>query len=140
MQDSNRILAEEFTSQERSVKEFQRYILIRHSVTFSNMGRMKNIGAPVDNNFAIWGRIRTTKRIEQERISGVYDNGALVFEYDFPMGTYIPQIGDYIEAHGVANRQPRQRFLIKEIFPDSSIKIGKCIITPIGKTVPSQGS
>ena len=140
MQDSNLIEAEAHASLEREVKEFQRYILIRHTAVRSDMGGLHNVGSPVDNKFAIWGKIRTMKKIEQERLSGVYVNGMLMFEFAFPLKTLVPQIDDYIEAHGVINRQPRQRFLIKEIFPDSSILIGKCVITPIGKMTPTEGS
>jgi len=140
MPDSNLIETQAHASLEREVKEFQRYILIRHTAERSDMGRLHNVGSPVDNKFAIWGKIRTLKRIEHERLSGVYDNGALVFEFAFPLKTLVPQIDDYIEAHGVTNRQPRQRFLIKEIFPDSSMLIGKCIITPIGKMTLMEGS
>lgn len=140
MQNSNLIEAQAHASLEREVKEFQRYILIHHSAARSNMGRIHGVGRPVDNKFAIWGKIRTLKKIEHDRLSGVYSTGILMFEFAFPLKTLVPQIGDYIEAHGVVNRQPRQRFLIKEIFPDSSISIGKCIIAPIGQITPTEGS
>lgn len=133
MQDSNRILAEAHTSELREILEFERYILIRLSKVVENRGRIKTVGVPVETKYAVWGKIRTAKTYEQEKMSGNYAEGTLVFEFSMPLGTYVPKPGDYVEAHGIVDRQPRTRYLVHEIFPSSSIQIGKCIITPIGE-------
>lgn len=132
MQDSNRILAEAHCSEHRQINEFERFILIRLSKITENHGRIKNVGIPVEVKYAIWGKIRTGKKHELDMMSGNYDTGTLIFEFEQPLGTYVPRVNDYVEAHGVIDRQKRTRFLVREIFPSSSITIGKCVIAPIG--------
>jgi len=121
------------TSEYRDIREFERYTMIRTVPSEPyDRGLVENVTYPTRLTYIIWGKIRVKNRFELEHIQGVFDDGAMILEYKFPMRDKVPQVGDFIELHGVTGRQPRVRYLVKEILPQSSITIGRCLITPVG--------
>ncbi len=132
-QDSNPegMLAQHNTSLYREEREFERFTLTRTTVAYEDQGMMKNVGEPVYNRYIVWGKIRPVKRFEMDKISGRFDDGSMIMEFRMSMGSNIPQVTDKVELYGTQSRQPRLRYLIKEILPDLSITIGRLLISPI---------
>lgn len=135
MQSSNPHILETdyFTSLLREVDQFERFIMIRHTVEIADRGLIHDVGEDVANRYAIWGRLRPIKLYEQEKISGVFQKGMVAMDFAMPLGSQVPNKGDYIEAHGVQSRQPRQRYRVHTILPQSTVMIGRCIVEPIGE-------
>lgn len=128
------------TSLYREVRELQRYTLNRVTYTTHDEGLMKDVGTPVNKKFVVWGKVRNIKRFEFDRIAGIFDDGSLIFEFRQSMGSTIPQVKDKLELHGVKARQPRMRYLVKEVLPSLSIMIGRTLISPIGNEGAPEGT
>ena len=127
------IIVKHDTSEYRDAREFERYTMIRTSASEPyDRGLVEDVTRPVRNTYVIWGKIRVKKRFELEHVQGVFDDGSLILEYKFPMRDKVPQVNDFVELHGVTGRQPRMRYLVNTILPQSSITIGRCVITPVG--------
>jgi len=131
MPNAEDLLVQHDTSLYREVREFERYIMVRHSADSSNRGLIKDVQHPTRDKYAVWGRIRPMKIYEQEKVAGVFKDGMLILEFKMPLRSQVPQIGDYLHTATIS-RQPRTKFLVSHILPQLSLTIGRCIITPIG--------
>jgi len=140
MPNSEDLLIQHETSLYREVREFETFIMVRFSSTVSDHGLIKDVHAPVQTKYAIWGKVRQIKTYEQEKIPGVFKEGSLIFEFKMPLGSNVPQLGDHLLYHGVFAREPRTIYLVQFLFEQASITIGKCVITPISKNELVHGS
>jgi len=127
------IIIKHDTSEYRDAREFERFTMIRTIASEPyNRGLVKGVTHPVRNPYVIWGKIRVKNRFELEHVQGVFDDGSLILEYKFAMRDKVPQVNDFVELHGVTGRQPRIRYMVNTILPQSSITVGRCLITPVG--------
>jgi len=127
------VIIQHDTSEYRDMREFERFTMIRTvASTPYDRGLVEDVTSPVRETYVIWGKIRTRKRFGIEHLQGVFDDGSLILEYKFPMRDKVPQVSDFVELHGVTGRQPRMRYLVNTILPQSSITVGRCVITPVG--------
>lgn len=132
MANAEDMIVQHDTSLYREVREFERYIMVRHSQDSQNRGLLEDVRYPVRNKYAIWGRIRPMKMYEQEKVAGKFKDGTLIFEFKMPLRSHVPNVGDYLYV-AVLSRQPRTKYLVSQILSQLSLTIGRCVITPIGK-------
>lgn len=132
------ILARNSAHWDKVLTKYARFILIRQTSTTSDIGMVEDVETPVDNRYAIWGKLRSLKVYEIEKVAGFFAKGMVAFDYKMPEGTYVPQDDDYVTPVPIG-RQPSMRYRIITILDNRNPFEGKCIVQPIGEKQHDNG-